>query len=135
METQKNFKKVVLANGLTVLLYKIESVMSASAILFVRTGAVFEKEEDRGVSHLIEHSAFIGTKKFPDGSEISNFAENLGILYNGGTSKDSTYYTIKSPSIHFDKTLELLSEFVFNPILNDHEVSREREIILSEAFC
>lgn len=132
MDTSKNFKKIVLSNGMTVLLYKMDSVMSASAILFVRTGAIFEKEEDRGISHLIEHSAFVGTKNFPSSTEVSNFAENLGIVYNGGTSKDNTSYTLKSPNINFSKGLEMLAEFVFNPILDKQQVLKEKEIILSE---
>lgn len=132
MDTSANFRKFTLPNGLTVFLYKMDGVMSASAILFVRTGAIFEKEEDRGISHLIEHSAFVGTKKFPSSSEVSNFAENLGILYNGGTSKDNTSYTLKSPSINFSKGLEMLAEFVFNPILDEQQVLKEKEIILSE---
>jgi len=131
-DTKDNFQKFILSNGLTVLLYHMDSVMSTSAILFVRTGAVFEKEKERGISHLVEHSAFIGTQKYPSSEIISKTAENLGIFYGGGTSKDSTYYTIKAPHMNFRTGLELLSQFLFAPLLQEQQIVKEKEAILSE---
>lgn len=127
-----NFEKLLLPNGLTVVLYKMDSVMSASAVLFVRVGAVFEKEKERGISHLVEHAAFIGTEKYPSIKSFSNTAENLGITYSGGTGSEHTFYTVKSPNTHLDKALELLNQLVFHPLLSKEGVLKERGVILSE---
>ena len=130
--TKDNFQKLILPNGLTVLLYKMEDVRSVSSTLFVRTGAVFEKKKERGISHLVEHSAFIGTQKYPTSQIISNFAENMGISYGGATSKDNTCYTIKAPYMNFDGALELLSQFLFAPLLEEKQILKEKDVILSE---
>ncbi len=106
--------------------------MSASAFLFVRTGAVFEKEKERGISHLVEHTVFLGTRKYPSGRIVSSIAENLGIYYMGSTSKDGTFYTIKAPYMNFNKGLELLSQFVFSPLLLKEQIDKEKAVILSE---
>ena len=51
MATKNSYKEIILPNKLKILLYKMDSVLSAHAVLFVRAGAVYENGEERGLSH------------------------------------------------------------------------------------
>jgi len=124
MDKKYPFQKFTLPNGLTVLLYKMDSIMSTYAVLYVRVGAIYEKQKERGLSHLTEHLAFLGTDKYPSPTLISQEAEQRGMLYNGGTSQTSTYYSVHLPHNFINYGLEMLHQFVFKP--------KEKEVVISE---
>jgi len=126
------FTRFVLPNGLTLLHYKMDSVMSVFAALYVRVGAVYEKPSERGISHFTEHMAFLGTKKYPSPLALSKMAENIGATYNGSTSKYSTYYWVRLPYSNFEKGIDMLYEFAFRQLLEDKSLLEEKGVVLSE---
>lgn len=126
------YQRFILPNGLTVLLYPIEKVYSIFAVLDVRVGAVYEKQEERGISHFAEHVVFLGTKKYPSSLKISQREENIGAKLDGLTDKLVTQYWMKLPSLNMEKGLNLLHQIVFEPLLNEKDIFKEREVVLSE---
>ena len=54
---------VTLDNGLKIVFEKIPYVRSAAFGIWIKTGTRYEKPEENGVSHFIEHMMFKGTKK------------------------------------------------------------------------
>lgn len=65
---------------------------SISLQLWTVTGSMDEKHGQTGLSHLLEHLMFRGTKQFPDGSFDAILAQKGG-LNNAFTSEDFTVYT------------------------------------------
>ncbi|MDP3955596.1 MAG: pitrilysin family protein [bacterium] len=126
------YQKFCLTNGLTVILYPMSSVRSVYAVLYVRAGAVYEKENERGISHFAEHAAFLGTKKYPSPLAISLGTENLGASLNGETNKFYTQYWIRLPGVNVAEGIELLRQIVFEPILSEKAILGERGVVLSE---
>lgn len=59
----KQVKKIVLDNGMTILLVKREGAPVFSAYIRVRVGNMEEKEGSTGLAHFFEHMAFKGTEK------------------------------------------------------------------------
>lgn len=125
-------QKIVLSNGLPVLFYPIDSIMSAFATLYVRTGAIFEKEKERGISHLIEHAALLGTEKYSSALHLSRATESLGAFSGAQTSQTFTEYSIRVPYINFREGLDLLHQLVFRPVLRKTDILKEKTVILSE---
>lgn len=132
MQDKNQYNELLLSNGLKVCLYPIKTLMSVYAITKVRTGAIFEKENERGTSHFVEHAAFLGTNQFPTQKDLGVYAENNGITYNGATGNHFTDYTTYSPYTNLEKGLELLYEIVFKPKLEKESVLKEKQVILSE---
>ena len=49
-----------LDNGLTLLVKEIPGSKAATVQIWVKTGSVYEKPEEAGITHLIEHMIFKG---------------------------------------------------------------------------
>jgi len=132
MRTKLPYHKFRLSNGLTVLLHPMNSVRSVFAVLYVKVGAIYEKENERGISHFVEHAAFLGTKKYPSPLAISLSKENLGARLDGETNRFSTQYWTRLPWVNVAKSIELLRQIIFEPILDEKAILEEKNIVLSE---
>ena len=67
-----------LPNGLAVFVKEDHSRRVAAAQMWVMVGSAHENDSERGISHVIEHMAFKGTKKRGVGrvaEEVENSAE------------------------------------------------------------
>lgn len=132
MTKKHPYKKIVLPNKLTVLLYQMKSVMTVFAILYVRVGAVYEPNKLRGISHFTEHVAFLGTKKYPTPLAISQEVQRLGARYNGWCDRFRTEYWTSLPYTNISAGIDLLYQLTFEPLTKKSDVAKEKGVILSE---
>jgi len=132
MNKQYPFTRFVLPNGLTVLHYKMDSVLSAYAVLYIKVGAVYEKPSERGVSHFLEHQSFLGTNKYPTPLKLAQISQNLGLIKDGRTSGTNVFYSIKLPNLNFKTGLDILYELVFEQLFDNKSLLSERSVIMSE---
>ena len=56
-----NIQKIVLDNGVRILVEPVTHVQSAAIGLWCRTGSRHELDTEEGITHLIEHMLFKGT--------------------------------------------------------------------------
>ena len=90
-----------LRNGLT-LIYKPHNQEKnrVHVQLLVRAGSLMEREEERGVAHLLEHLVFRRTQEFKD-MEIWGILGALGVAIgacaNAETTYDYTKYFMRVP--------------------------------------
>lgn len=132
MNLRSKYHEFSLPNGLKISLFEIPSVMSVYANLDVGVGASFEKNSERGISHFLEHSAFLGTNKYPAESDMTEVSENHGISYNAATGGNYTNYWVRFPNSEIDLGFKFLSELVFNPIYDRSSIQKERSVIFAE---
>lgn len=99
--------------------------------LYVRVGSFDETENTRGISHFIEHMLWQGTKN-NTGLEIRQKIKDLDATYNAYTSLKRTCYSIFGPRRHYEKLLKILLDVIQNPIFDQKEIERERNVILDE---
>jgi predicted Zn-dependent peptidase len=124
------FYRRVLKNGMTVILEK-RNLPVVSIAFAVRNGGVNEKEEEKGISHFIEHLLYKGTKK-RNSKQIADEIEKRGGELNGFTSEELTAYWCKMPSRHLKIALEVLGDMVKDPLFNEKEMEKERKVIFEE---
>lgn len=120
-----------LSNDLTVLLKQVDYAETVSAQMWVRAGSLYEDDSNNGLSHLLEHMIFKGTKKY-SGAEINRMIESVGGRQNAATSKDYTNYHVTLPGDHWERSLELLEQMSFEATLPENEFNKERKVVLSE---
>lgn len=132
MKIEHPFERIVLPNGLTLLLYPMESVKSAFVVLYVRVGAVYEGKKVRGISHFVEHIGILGTKKFPTNLALSYEAETLGATFNAWTDRFSTAYWIRLPYTNLKRGIAFLRELVLDPLLDKKQLLKEKNVVISE---
>ena len=84
-----------------------------------------------GISHMLEHSLFKGTKD-RTASEIQREIAFLGGRSNAFTSHESVAYYITVPFENLDKCMGILSDMVFNPTFPEDEILKEIEVVKEE---
>lgn len=119
-----------LSSGLRIIHKHSESPISHCG-LYINTGSRDEDEEERGMAHLIEHLIFKGTKKRKTYHVLSRM-EDVGGELNAFTSKEDTCIHSSFLTEYYDRTLELLSDIVFNSVFPEKELEREKEIVIDE---
>jgi zinc protease len=128
-----------LDNGLTWMYRRHDNPPGRMAfLLHVDTGSLNEAEEERGLSHFMEHMMFNGSENFPPGELIPYF-ESLGMEFgadvNAMTGFDQTAYMIFTPDTEMpriDRALLVLSDYAFRCLLPAEEIEKERGVILEE---
>jgi len=100
--------------------------------LAIRVGAVHEAVAQQGISHFTEHASLLGTKKFKTKLDIARQAQNIGASFNGSTNRSATLYWVNLPYSNISDGLDLLNEFVFEPVLDKEEILKEKKVVLSE---
>src|SRR3954467_14713279 len=85
-------ERVILPNGLTLILKRDTSAALASVQVWVKTGSVHEGAHlGAGLSHYLEHMLFKGTERRA-GRDISALVQAHGGDNNGGTHLQSPPY-------------------------------------------
>ena len=124
-------KIVTLKCGLRLALEKIPYVQSVTTGIWFRAGCVDEKENERGISHFIEHMMFKGTSK-RSARQIAEDTDALGAQMNAFTSKETTCYYVKSLSSNQDKACEILLDMMTDSLFAPEEMEREKKVVMEE---
>jgi zinc protease len=106
--------------------------------MLIAAGSMMEREDERGLAHLLEHMAFKGTENMPAG-DLVQYLERLGMAFgadtNASTSFDSTVYKLELPSNApdlLDRSLFVLREKADRLLIPAAELDKERGVVLSE---
>jgi zinc protease len=125
-------QKRILPNGLTIIVQEDRSAPVASVQVWCGTGSVDENEHlGAGLSHILEHMLFKGTKTNP-ANAIAQKVQNVGGYINAYTSFDRTVFWIDVPKDGTSVALEVLSDAVMNSTLPAEEYATEQEVIRRE---
>lgn len=126
------YQKSLLDNGLRVITSAMPHTRSVSLGVFVGTGSRYERDEEAGVSHFIEHLCFKGTQQRATAKEVSEAIEGVGGILNGGTDKELTIYWCKIARPHFALAVDVLADMLSNSKFDPADIEKERQIIIEE---
>ena len=126
------YERTVLPNGLRVISQPMPHARSVSVGLFVGVGSRHETPPQAGLSHLLEHLVFKGTRGYPQPGALSEAIESVGGGVNASTDRELTVYTSKVPRAHADRALEVVAELVAEPLLRRPDLSAEKPVIVDE---
>lgn len=105
--------------------------MVAHAGVMINAGSRDEQEGEQGLAHFIEHTFFKGTHRRKAYHVISRL-DKIGADLNAFTTKEDTMIYASFLKEYYSRTLELLADIVFNSTFPDHELRKEREVVLDE---
>ncbi len=104
---------------------------TASLGVFVSAGSRNERETEQGLSHLLEHMAFKGTRR-RNARAIAEAIESAGGDLNAATGVESTAFYARvlreDCGLALDVLADILTESLFDPM----ELEREKDVILQE---
>ncbi len=121
----------VLSNGIKVVVKRMEGLLSVTMGILVGTGAAYERDDEDGISHFIEHMQFKGTDT-RTAFEISDAFDALGTQVNAFTGKDLTCYYAKATSDHARESFALLADLFLNAAFPEEEMAREKGVVVEE---
>src|ERR1051326_9209739 len=111
-------QKRVLSNGLTIIVQEDRSAPVASVQAWCATGSVDEHEHlGAGLSHILEHMLFKGTKTSP-ANAIAQKIQNVGGYINAYSSFDRTVFWIDLPRDGVPVALDVLADAMMNSTLD-----------------
>ena len=128
----KQYQAITLSNGLRVLLIHNDDTQKSAAALAVNVGHFNDPKERQGLAHFLEHMLFLGTEKYPDGSEYQKFISQYGGSHNAWTATEHTCFFFDIGHPYFEEALDRFSQFFIAPLLSDEFVIKERQNIDAE---
>src|SRR3954449_12476158 len=125
-------QKRVLPNGLTIIVQEDRSAPVASVQAWCATGSVDENDHlGAGLSHILEHMLFKGTKTNP-ANAIAQKIQNVGGYIKAYTSFDRTVFWIDVPKDGVTAAIDVLADAMMNSTLPAEEYAKEQEVIRRE---
>ncbi len=120
-----------LPNGLRVVTEAMLGVPSATIGVWVENGSRYERPEQAGISHYLEHLYFKGTER-RSAAQIAEEADAVGGVLNAFTGKESTCYYAKVLGENVAIAEDILSDIFLHSRFDPTEIDRERSVILQE---
>src|SRR5579859_2502439 len=110
-----------------------------SVRLLVLAGSLYEREDQLGYAHFVEHMAFRSTRSYKADEKV-RFLQSLGVSFgpdiNAETSFTHTLYRLDFPHggpAVVASALRILRDFSDGVLFESSEVDNERGVILSES--
>ena len=126
------YQRTVLDNGLTIVTCPMPQSRSIGVALATAVGACYERDDEAGISHFIEHLCFKGTGRRPTAKDISSEIEGIGGILNASTGREETVYWAKVTRSHMNTAIDLLFDIALNSVFDGTEVEKERQVVIEE---
>jgi len=118
-------------NGVRVVVVRMPHLATVVTSVFVRSGSQHESARLNGISHVIEHMAFKGTRS-RDCQRINLDAERLGAEVSAYTDKDHTAFQMRGLARDASAFVDMLGDIVRESTFPAAELERERGVLLHE---
>jgi len=129
--SHNNYKKTILDNGLRLVSERMDYARSVCIGIWVDVGSRDERPEENGISHLIEHMSFKGTKN-RSAIQIAKELDAIGGMSNAFTGRENTCFHARVLARHFSVAADILSDIFLNSVYDPREIEKEKWVILQE---
>jgi predicted Zn-dependent peptidase len=120
-----------LKSGITVVTDTMPHLETASLGVWVASGSRDERRDEHGISHLLEHMAFKGTRR-RSARQIAEEIEAVGGDLNAATSAETTAYYARMLKADVPLALDVLADILSDPTFDREELAREQSVIVQE---
>src|ERR1043166_207926 len=120
-----------LTNGVRVLSERLPDLVSVAGGIWGENGSRYEREDQAGISHFLEHLFFKGTER-RTAAQIAEEMDAVGGVLNAFTGKEYTCYYAKVLREHLPLALDVLADLFTQSRFASEEIDRERSVIMQE---
>ncbi len=125
------YRTSILSNGMRVIMKENHDNPLVASLVYVHAGSAFEKKWNNGVSHLLEHLLFDGTRE-RSREDINEGVKDLGGYINAFTRELYTSFIVLVPAENIGEGLMLQRDMLFHSIIPDEELTKERKVVIEE---
>jgi predicted Zn-dependent peptidase len=124
-------KTTTLPSGLAVVTDASAHVRTAAVGVFVAAGSRHESVAEHGLSHLLEHMAFKGTRR-RSARDIAEAIEDVGGDLNAETGVERTGYFARVIGTDVGLALDVIGDILTESLFDPAELEREKNVIVQE---
>jgi len=121
----------ILDNGLKIITYEMHTAPIIYSRLTYNIGSKYEPHGQTGISHIVEHMMFKGTRRFPKGTIAELISANGGV-FNAYTSNDITVYYELLPKNKIELAFDIESQRMYKCDFDPAEFESEIKVIMEE---
>jgi predicted Zn-dependent peptidase len=121
-----------LPNGLPLFRIAIPGTRAMTLLTAFDAGARTERPDENGMAHFLEHLVFKGGEKYRTYRDVNEAAEGIGAVLNAYTSHDLVAFHITARAERAPQAIDLLTDFVGRPRIDQEELDRERGVVVQE---
>jgi predicted Zn-dependent peptidase len=121
-----------LPNGLPLYRVDLPGTRAVTVLVAFEAGARTERADENGMAHFLEHLVFKGGQKYDDYRKVNETAERMGAVLNAYTSHDLVAFHITCRAEVVGEAIDLLTDFVGRPKVDQAELDRERGVVIQE---
>jgi predicted Zn-dependent peptidase len=125
------YQRLVLPNGLTVILHEDRSTPITHVALWYHVGSKNERQGRTGFAHLFEHMMFKGSKNV-DPEQHTSIISSIGGQANAYTTEDTTVFWQTVPSQYLPLVLWMEGDRMATLRIDDKTFKNEREVVKEE---
>ena len=126
-----SYEKMILQNGLTVLMHEDKNTPIASISVLYKVGSRDEHPEKTGFAHLFEHLMFGGSVNIPD---YDGVMQRAGGENNAYTNHDYTHFFTTLPAINIETALWLESDRMLEIMLQKEVLDVQKKVVVEEFY-
>jgi predicted Zn-dependent peptidase len=126
-----SYEKMILLNGLTVLMHEDKNTPIASISVLYKVGSRDEHPEKTGFAHLFEHLMFGGSVNIPD---YDGVMQRAGGENNAYTNHDYTHFFTTLPAINIETALWLESDRMLELMLQKEVLDVQKKVVVEEFY-
>jgi zinc protease len=124
-------EKMVLSNGLTILLKEDHSSKTIALEGYIKGGVWLEEEKNAGINNFTAEMLLKGTKDY-SADELAQKIDSLGIDLNTQTTLDYSRLSLLTTLETFKDGLNLVTQVLFYPIFSEKELEKKRTDIIAQ---
>ncbi len=124
-------EEFTIPGGPAVLLQEYPGSPVVCVTVAIDAGSAWETPDTRGLTHFLEHLCFDGSERYTR-EEISGWVDRTGAFLNAFTRKETTVYFLLVDRSRLEEALDILSQMLLHSVFPEHEVKKERKVVLEE---
>lgn len=128
----EQYSSFTLDNGLRVLICHQPQTEKSNVSVAVRAGHFYDPDDCQGLSHLLEHMLFMGSRHLPKPNAINQFIEQQGGTINAWTGTEYANYHFSCSNEHLTHILPAFADMLKSPLFTTGSIEKEIESIDAE---
>ena len=126
--------KYTLAPGVELMVDPMPRSAGAAVGLWFPVGSAYERDNERGLSHFVEHMVFKGAG-LRSAEELSRSIDRVGGYLNAFTERETVCLHCLIPAEYAELAISVLMDMAYRPRFDEKEFEREKDVIANEILA
>lgn len=128
----RQYQAIKLANDMTVLLVSDPQAVKSLSAIALPVGTLESPDSQLGLAHYLEHMILMGSKKYPQPENLTDFLKRHGGDHNASTASYRTAFYLEVENDALLPAVDRLADAIAEPLLDPASADMERHAVNAE---